>query len=66
MDEERIQMKTITWLNQGHRNTQLYKYLKSISLTGEGGLLWWDLVVGRINQGRNLSKGKGKLIFSSV
>ena len=40
MDEERIQMKTITWLNQGRRNTQLYKYLKSINLTGEGRLLW--------------------------
>lgn len=51
MDEERIQMKTVTWLSQGRRNTQLYKYLKSINLTGEGGLLWWDLGVGRIIQG---------------
>ena len=51
MDEERIQMKTVTWLSQGRRNTQLYKYLKSINLMGEGGLLWWDLGVGRIIQG---------------
>lgn len=58
--------ETITWLNQGRRNTQLYKYLKSINLTGGGiRLLWWDLVVGRINQGWNLSKGKGKLIIIS-